>query len=48
MAQKQSQQSDRIRFQNKKIKDQSETIADQSKRIAEWIRQQQLPQHNQE
>ena len=48
MSQPQSQQSDRLKFQNKKIKDQADTIQEQQDRIAEWIKQQQDPRHNQE
>tara|TARA_B100001057_G_scaffold495482_1_gene594611 strand:- start:2576 stop:2716 length:141 start_codon:yes stop_codon:yes gene_type:complete len=44
----QPQQHQRLKFQQKRIKDQAETIKQQQEQIAEWIRQQQLPQHNQE
>ena len=35
----QSQQQQRLRFQEKKIKDQSEKIKEQSEEIEEWIKQ---------
>lgn len=35
----QSQQQQRLRFQEKKIKDQSEKIKEQSEKIDEWIKQ---------